>query len=153
VIAIRPATAEDAAAIAAVHVQSHRETYPAVFGADYIGPPLAERLALWGRVLPAGAFVATDEGRVVGFGHAHDGRITTLYILASHHRRGIGRQLLQALLGHLQGAGVREAHFEVLAGNDTAIRFYETHGARCVGRRPIEPGSKHDDLLYVIATR
>jgi ribosomal protein S18 acetylase RimI-like enzyme len=153
VIAIRPATAEDASAMAAVHVQSHRETYAAVFGADYIGPTLAERAALWRQVLPAGTFVATDDDRIVGFGHAADGRISTLYLLATHHRCGIGRQLLQSLLDHLHDAGVHEARFEVLAGNDTAIRFYEAHGARCIGRRPIEPGGKYDDLLYVIATR
>ena len=45
-IAIRPAVPEDAATIAAVHVQSHLETYRPLLGADYAGPSLDERIAL-----------------------------------------------------------------------------------------------------------
>jgi len=155
-IEFRAATPADAEAIAAVHVRSHRETYLASFGDGYISPPLEERQALWRRALPAGgAFVAAADGRVVGFGHAAGGRITTLYILRSHHRRGIGRRLMALLLDHLHRAGVAEARFEVLDGNTDAMRFYEALGATRIGREPLTGphAGGHADLIYRIAAR
>lgn len=150
-IAIRAAETADAAAIAAVHVQSHREAYAVLFGPGYTGPSLTERLAMWSRALAAGgAYVALDDGRVIGFGHARGARITTLYILASHHRLGIGRRLLRALLAHLHAQGTREARLEVLIGNTGAIRFYEAHGAVCIGQG-IADGAV--ELHYAIATK
>jgi SAM-dependent methyltransferase/ribosomal protein S18 acetylase RimI-like enzyme len=157
-IEVRPARSEDAAAIAAVHVQSHHETYRPLLGDGYAGPTLEERIALWTRWLPeGGAFVATDAGRAVGFGHARGDRITTLYILASHHRRGLGRRLLRCLLDHLDARGIAQARFEVLAGNTGAMRFYAAEGARAVGRQPVPDGPLGaappvEELLYAIAT-
>lgn len=149
-IAIRAATVADAEAIATVHVQSHREAYAGLFGPGYAAPTVAERRDMWRQVLPGGgAYVALDADRVVGFGHARDGRITTLYILASHHRLGIGRRLLRALLAHLSAQGVAEASFDVLAANTGAIRFYEAHGAVCVGQDHADGAA---ELHYVILT-
>ena len=149
-IAIRAATVADAADIAAVHVQSHREAYVGLFGPDYTAPTVAERLAMWRKVLSSGgAYVALDDRRVIGFGHARGTRITTLYILSSHHRRGIGRRLLRALLDHLRAQGVDEARFEVLMDNAGAIRFYEAHGAERIGQGHAGGAT---ELHYVIPT-
>ncbi len=155
-IEIRRAGPDDAEAIARVHVRAHGETYPPLLAPQpYAAPDLALRSAQWRGALggPGAAFVASDGGRVVGFGHLHDDTITTLYILASHHRRGIGRRLLARLLSELSTRGVAEARFDVLARNAGAIAFYEAEGARPIGRRTVEEADgTFEDIVYAIAT-
>jgi len=150
---IRPATAADADAIAAVHVQAHRETYARHFGAAYRAPALEQRQALWAGALagPGRAFVACADSRIVGFGHHYGHEITSLYLLADWHRRGLGRALFQHLLAAVAAAGQAEAHWAVLAANAPAIAFYEAQGARRIGRR-IDPHDGMEDLVYSLPT-
>ena len=125
--AIRVASPADAAAIAAVHVTSWRETYAGMLPEGIIANNSAERrLALWERVMREGTrdvFVATGErGEVVGFicggampaiirGRApipgHDAYVDALYVLSCAHGRGIGRALISALAERLRERGFR----------------------------------------------
>lgn len=150
---VRPATPADAAAIAAVHVQAHLETYGPHFGAGYRAPGLDQRQVLWAGALagPGRAYVACADGRIVGFGHHHGHEITSLYLLADWHRRGLGRALLRHLLAAVAAAGLAEAQLAVLAVNAPAIAFYEAQGARCIGRR-IDPHDGMEDLIYSLPT-
>ena len=155
-IEIRQALPGDAEAIANVHRQSHRETYPPLVGAENYWPRSNEsHLAQWQQALagPGIAFIASDGGRVVGFTHALGGRITTLYILAGWHRRGIGRGLLARLCQALAGRGIPRATFAVLALNAKAIAFYESLGARPTGSVVIEErDGSYEDRLFEIDT-
>ena len=148
---LRRAVTGDAAAIAATHVQCHAETYAPVFGAGYAAPDLAGRLALWTDILarPAILHVADMEGRIVGFGHAEGAEITTLYLRRSHHRRGLGRELLTLLLRDLAAAGHADARFNVLAANQPAIDFYLAQGARLVGTVMMDDALDH---IYALST-
>ena len=156
----RRASVVDAAPIAEVHSQSHRETYVPLVGEENYHPPDGEaRLAQWTGALsgPGIAFVALDGGRVVGFTHALADKITTLYILAAYHRRGVGRHLLGLMLEALAERGFSIARFEVLERNAKAVAFYESQGARMVSRAKGEaPGYSDqellDDLLFQIPT-
>src|SRR5437870_1932743 len=119
-IEIREAVLEDALAIAEVHVQAHRETYPPLFGAATREMPGIEgRFVLWRKALAREgvAYVAAENGRIIGFGHATGDTITTLYILAVHHRQRIGSNLLLRLLKSLRSRGIAEARLNVLALN------------------------------------
>jgi ribosomal protein S18 acetylase RimI-like enzyme len=157
--AIRAATTADAAAIAAVHVTSWRETYTGIVPEGVIVNNSAERrLALWERVLREGTrnvIVATGErGDVVGFicggampaiirGRApipgHDAYVDALYVLAAAHGRGIGRTLIGALAARLCERGFRSLALHVVSANP-AVRFYEHLGAQFIHAEPIADG-------------
>jgi ribosomal protein S18 acetylase RimI-like enzyme len=157
---IRLANQDDAEAIAEVHLQSHRETYPPLVGEQNYWPSgKAEQLAQWQQTLAGQdggrgiAFVAVAGGRVVGFTHAVGEQMTTLYILAAWHRRGIGRALLTRLCQALAARGIARARFAVLAVNSAAIRFYEALGAEPAGSIEIEEqGIRYEDRLFEIVT-
>ena len=106
-ITIRPSEASDAAAIARVHVDSWRTTYPGIVPDDYLNSLLSyeQREEFWEELLTQGesttfACVAEDtSGPVVGFASAgsersgeaaYKGELYTIYILDSHQRQGIG---------------------------------------------------------------
>jgi ribosomal protein S18 acetylase RimI-like enzyme len=159
-IEYRRASTADAAPIAEVHRLSHRETYVPLVGEENYHPPDAKaRLAQWKGALsgPGVAVVALQGGQVVGFTHALGGKITTLYVLAAYHRRGIGRNLLRLILEALAERGHATARFDVLDLNAKAIAFYESQGTRMVGRAKGEAAGYSDkelldDLLFEIPT-
>lgn len=156
--AIRRAMVDDAPDVARVHCQSHLEAYRPTFGDAYHGPSVAQRTAHWRERLTAGdvMFVALEDNAVIGFTHAtlEDGeaRVTTLYLLAAHHHRGIGRDLLRKILGHLAGLGHTEASFDCLALNAKAVAFYEAQGAREVARIINTDSQLHEEIRFVIPT-
>lgn len=55
-------------------------------------------------------------------GHLH------IDILPSHQRLGLGKKLVDALLGSLRDAGCKGVYLGMVAGNDGAARFYEREG-------------------------
>jgi ribosomal protein S18 acetylase RimI-like enzyme len=89
--------------------------------------------------------VACDGGEVVGFIgvrlgplYEHDdryGQIMALAVATHHHRRGVGRALMQAAELALVERGARE--LVVTSGNHRAAAhaFYENCGYRFTGRR------------------
>jgi ribosomal protein S18 acetylase RimI-like enzyme len=154
-VEFRRATVDDAAAIAAVHVQSHIETYGALREGWSFATAFERRLGLWTQALAEDgvAFVALDFGRVIGFGHAVGDRLTTLYLLATYQRRGVGLRLLRLLLSELSVRGYALVRFNVLASNVNAIGFYESQGAEVVERIVVEkPTGTREELVYEIAT-
>jgi len=155
-IEIRHAGAADAAAIAEVHLRSHRETYVALVGEKNYWPadPM-ERLHQWQGLLAGEGvvFVAVEKGDIVGIAHSLGARITTLYVLASHHRCGIGRALMKQLCRTLAGRGVATASLAVLTVNSPAIAFYKSLGAKEAGTITIEEGPlRYEDRLFEIDT-
>lgn len=57
-----------------------------------------------------------------------------LAVMPGHHRRGVGRQLLDECLDRLRNRGVTRVHLEVRDGNP-AVTMYQTAGFSPVGRR------------------
>jgi ribosomal-protein-alanine N-acetyltransferase len=68
-----------------------------------------------------GYCVASEEGK-----SAH---LISIGVLREFRRRGVGTELIQALVGNL-GSAVRELRLEVKQGNTEAIRLYEGLGFR-----------------------
>ena len=142
---IRPARPQDAPAIARVHVVSWHETYPGLVpGWEIAARSYVDRLALWTRELGTpsrgtAAFVAERDGAVVGFGLAgpqrmaalrdlgHTGEVWSLYVLRAAHGRGVGRALMEAMLGALADRGHASAALWVVTANPAA-QFYERFG-------------------------
>jgi len=125
-VRIRPATPDDAAAIARLHLRTHRATYAPLIDGPYQAPPFSRRLADWRSMLdgPGLSFVATEDDVIVGFIHAGGERIEPLHVAPSHHRRGLGRALLLQVLDGLRARGVPSAIFNVFEPNARAIAFY-----------------------------
>jgi [ribosomal protein S18]-alanine N-acetyltransferase len=61
-----------------------------------------------------------------------EAEVHTLAVDPAHHRRGIGRALLRAVLGHAVGATV---FLEVRTDNESAICLYRSEGFDVIGIR------------------
>lgn len=68
----------------------------------------------------------------MGAGEAH---VLNLCVADPLRRRGIGRQLLLAMLRHARDRGIRDAFLEVRRSNRAAIALYHQLGFECVGQR------------------
>ncbi len=160
---IRRATADDADAIADVHVSSWRTTYVGIVDQAYIDAlSVSERAAAWKRRLanPAGVdvLVAVDPpGGIVGFISGGDIReplpgfdaeLHAIYLLQSHQGAGVGRRLVRAWAAHAIDRGHRAAVVRVLAQNP-ACEFYARLGARVLQESTHAVGDKfYPDVLY-----
>jgi GNAT superfamily N-acetyltransferase len=152
---IRAVRADEAAAVAHVHVQADAETYRPIFGARFRAAPIEESLARWTAALMAGdVFLAAEEaGAVVGFAHAHGDWMSALYLAASHRRRGIGSALLTTLCAAVRARGVAEIRFQCVADNADARAFYEAMGARRVGHKYEGEGvDAWEEVVFVLAS-
>ena len=52
-----------------------------------------------------------------------------LFVAAEHRSSGVGRELYTAVLDHGRAVGARLLRWQVLPGNEAAIRFYRSFGA------------------------
>jgi putative acetyltransferase len=80
--------------------------------------------------------VAESGGRLLGgagFGPLDDGpegvcELQKMYLLADARGQGIGRALLERLMGAAAVQGYRQMYIETLAGMDAALRLYQRVG-------------------------
>ena len=138
---LRPAEPRDAPALAAIYAPYVRDT---VLSFE-LEPPdasvLLERLVdVQGRGLPW--LVAERDGVVAGYAYAgpHRARAayawsveTSIWIGADHHRCGIGRSLLNTLLGQLTDQGYVRAFAGVTLPNPGSVGLHEALGFTPVG--------------------
>jgi L-amino acid N-acyltransferase YncA len=151
-ILIREGTMQDAAAIAHVHVQSWKTTYPGIVPAAFLDAldeaEQTEKWQQWFRTAPMSVVVAEDEGGIFGFANGgairgqvgvYDAELYAIYLLQSGQRRGAGRALTQAMASALHRKGYQRMLVWVLEQNPSA-GFYQRLGAVPVARRMIELG-------------
>lgn len=150
---IRAATLLDAPAIARVHVSSWRSTYRGLLPDEYLESlselGYSER---WKRVITDGStriFVADEDGEVIGFasggreraGEAgYEGELYAIYVIEPAQRRGLGRELVRAVVGGLRELGLADMIIWVLRDNQGARSFYERLGGVFVRSQPITIG-------------
>src|SRR5258705_10016006 len=147
---IRAATILDAPEIARVHVASWRTTYQGLLADDFLASlDDAGYEDRWKRVLADGSmrvYVAEDAAGVVGFasggreraGEAgFGGELYAIYVLQSAQRRGLGSELVTAVVGGLQELGLSDMIIWVLRDNQAARAFYERLGGTYVRSHPI----------------
>ena len=79
-----------------------------------------------------------ENDAVVGFSLvrvvAVEAELLLIAVLPSHHRRGIGRRLLDHFMRQANDEGVTRVHLEVRDGNP-AVAMYRAAGFSAVGRR------------------
>lgn len=147
---IRRCTESDLATLESI-INEAAEAYRGVIPADCWHDPYMPREELVTEIAAGVEFLACDEGgALVGVMGLQRVRDVTLirhaYVRPSHQSRGVGRELLNALVSMSTG--------RLLVGTWTAatwaIRFYERHGFRLVA------GDEKDRLLdtyWNISTR
>src|SRR5882724_12423580 len=142
---IRPAAAADLSAITEIY--EHAVRYgTATF--ELIPPDLTEMTRRFG-VLMDGGFpylVATLEGRVVGYAYAGAYRPrpayrftveNSVYLQPAIHRRGIGLQLLQALIAESEARGYRQMIAVIGdSANAGSIGVHARTGFQMIGTHP-----------------
>ncbi|MDO6434876.1 GNAT family N-acetyltransferase [Flavitalea sp. BT771] len=83
-------------------------------------------------------FVAVADGQIIGFAtwffayYSWTGRaiyLDDLYVKDTHRKYGIGRQLLDTVIGHAKENNCRSVRWLVSRWNDNAIGFYQKMGA------------------------
>ena len=138
---IGTATAEDAGAIAAAHIDSIESIGPLFYGADVVHAwHAAIEPSIYVNAIAAGEkfFVArvSQEGRreVLGFSshHADHGRHGVgVYVRGIAARRGIGSALLRAAESSAVAAGATNLHLD---SSLAAVEFYKANGFVETGR-------------------
>jgi L-amino acid N-acyltransferase YncA len=152
-VEIRPATPEDAAAIAEIHVASWRWSYRDILpGAFLTRLSVDSREAMWlawfdSHEERATLLVAVEDGVVVGFagagpsrvdGSQHDtAQVRTIYLIESATGRGVGRALFASLMEALRAHRYSRATLWVFEANDRTRRFYEAAGWRFDGAHDV----------------
>ncbi|MGE5095950.1 MAG: N-acetyltransferase family protein [Betaproteobacteria bacterium] len=161
---IREAEQADAAAIARVHTESWRTTYAGILPRELIARESGTKSELvWQRRLahPArGAATWIAETRregIVGFatcGEARDpiegldAEIYALYVIHSHQRRGVGRELVRACARHFVRQGLFSFYLWVLKANRARL-FYDAIGGEEVATRNERLGlHRYDEIAY-----
>lgn len=139
---IRPATTDDAAEIARIHVEAWRAAYAGHMPDEFLrGLSVVDRRQAWERTLAAGTatvFVVLVGVEVAGFaivGASRDddagpgtGELHAINLDPAHWHSGLGRPLLEHAVTALRELGYRDATLWVLAANARARRFYERAG-------------------------
>ena len=151
-ILIRPATIDDARAIAEIGVLGWQAAYRGMLGADFLaGLSIGAREVAWTMALEsdpdraAPTCVAERDGRVVGYvssGPPRDedlsaptAEVYAIYVLPAEWRSGAGRALLISAASHWHACGAGEVVLWVLEDNLASRSFYEAMGWRPDGAR------------------
>ncbi|HUD52798.1 GNAT family N-acetyltransferase [Parvibaculum sp.] len=130
---------QDEDLIARLKIICWREAYPGILPQPILDDlNLGRSIVEWTHALQTGiAWIAEQSGGLVGFGHARDNEVTTLYVRKMDQGRGVGRELLQHCFDEIACLGHDEAHLWVLEKNIKAQRFYERMGGVATARRPV----------------
>jgi GNAT superfamily N-acetyltransferase len=141
---VRPATPDDADAIASAHVRSWQMAYRGIVPDALLDALSIERRASWWRgeltamAKPTACWVVERSGRVVGFasigaargdsGGPGVGELFAIYLEPEAWSQGLGRALMDRAVAGLRSGGFRTAILWVLADNVRGRRFYERAG-------------------------
>lgn len=69
-------------------------------------------------------------------------RVYQMWVAPTHRRRGVGRALLDAVIGWARTEGARIVELDVTTTNRDALRLYERGGFKPLGETsPLRPGS------------
>lgn len=142
---VRPATVEDAAGIAAVHILAWQQSYARlVEPGELDGFSVERRADRWRTIIEAGdvgVWVAEFDGVIGGFSSSaarNDDaprplELEAIYVLEEHHGSGAGQALLNAAVGDLP------AYLSVARDNPRALAFYRRNRFRPDGHTDRHP--------------
>lgn len=139
-MAIRLATPDDGAAVAAIYAPVVRDT---VISFEVDPPSVAEMAARIAATLPHYPYLVAEEaGRVVGYAYAgaHRARAAygwsvepSVYVAAGAQGRGVGRALYMPLFAILRAQGFASAYAGATLPNDASLGLHRAMGFEDVG--------------------
>lgn len=154
---IRTATAADAQGLAEIYNHAVENTV-AILNETLVD---AGNRAAWVAQRQGDGFpvlVAEEDGRVIGYASYgpwrpfHGFRETvehSVYVRDGQRGKGLGRQLMRALIDQAKSDGLHMMVAAVTAGNDASIRLHEALGFEVTARMP-QVGQKFGDWLELI---
>jgi ribosomal-protein-alanine N-acetyltransferase len=125
-VRLRPATREDALALAVVHAAAFETPWPPEAFTGLLDSPGVFALA---------AVEDAPVGLILMRAIAGEAEVLTLAVAPAHRRRGAGAALLAAGLDLAAAAGAQAAFLEVASDNPAAIGLYLGAGFETAGRR------------------
>jgi ribosomal-protein-alanine N-acetyltransferase len=135
--------------MAEAHVSQIAELEKLCFSAPWsrnsVASELNNPLSLW--------LVATDGDTVAGYIGSQsvmgEADMMNVAVHPDYRRKGIGKQLVEALVASLKDNGVYSLTLEVRASNEPAISLYDQLGFTQVGRRPNYYRDPREDALIL----
>jgi GNAT superfamily N-acetyltransferase len=141
--------------MAKVHIVSWRETYPGMLPDRMLARlSIADEAIRWQRTLDRApvsgstlAFVADQQGSILGYGTCHEqrtgllydqgftGEVSELYVLSEAQGHGLGSRLMSAMASALLDHGHHAMSVWVLERNIRARGFYESRGGKLIARK------------------
>jgi RimJ/RimL family protein N-acetyltransferase len=162
-MSVRVLTRADAAAFRELRLRAlkeHADAFTSSFEEDARQPLAATEQRLED---PANSFWgAFDGGRLLGIvgltrepraKNAHKANVVSMYVTLESGRRGLGRELLQAVIGHARNvAGLEQLVLTVTCGNEAATDLYRSAGFTTFGVEPraIKVAGKYFDKEHMI---
>jgi ribosomal-protein-alanine N-acetyltransferase len=120
----------------------------------WIAEQIAEQVAEQRTGQIAEGSAAEGGARGVGFLVAQNGgpewELENIAVLPEFRRRGVGGELLSALLQHARSLGAEQILLEVRASNESAIRFYKLSGFQQLARRRDYYRNPEEDALILV---
>jgi len=163
---VRPATADDAAAIAAVGRETWHDTYDDIMGREAV----EERVAEWydpetvrGYFEDQAfrAYVAETADELVGYAYSRPGQagetdgqgtdvwhLPAVYVRPDAQGAGIGAALVERVEADARDAAAAVVRLVVLAANEAARGFYEGRGYERVEERDESTVPGTTELVY-----
>lgn len=160
---LRPATPDDSAALARIHIAGWRASYGGLVDQTFLDAlDAAEWTANWQKWLVSGDVSAiishTDDGAPAGF--VSFGRLKTappgmspvrplytaeiyaIYILPAYWRQTLGRQLMDAATRTLKERKQKSLCLWVVEKNPRAVSFYKALGGQKCGSKTVSIGGR-----------
>lgn len=99
--------------------------------------------------------VAEVDGALRGYVQFDDERLHRLYVDSDRQGRGLGRELLEAALGHPRLAAAERIEVQVWEENERALRLYERYGFERAGTTRFAIGDEvvEDVVMVRVQTR
>lgn len=160
-IAVRLLTPDDYDALREIRLEALR-LHPANFAADPDQEAAMDKEAWLKRLATAVSFGGFLDGTLSGLAVFsrpaspklfHTGDLGAMYVRENARGTGLADALLEAVLDHA-AKDVEQIKLSVNAENARAVKFYERHGFRTIGRIPRSlniAGRFYDDLLMLRA--
>jgi ribosomal protein S18 acetylase RimI-like enzyme len=160
-VEVRRLGADDYDALRALRLES-LELHPELFAADLEQERAMTKEQWLARMATGATFGGFVDGKLSGmvvFARpsrpklAHTGDVGAMYVRGTARGAGLADALLEALVDHA-AREVEQIQLTVNAENARAIKFYERHGFRPIGRIPrsLHVGERYyDDLLMLRA--
>jgi RimJ/RimL family protein N-acetyltransferase len=160
-LVVRPLTPDDYEELRAIRLEALRDN-PASFAADADQEACYSKEEWLARLATAVSFGGFVDGRLCGLvvysrpkspKLAHTADLGAMYVRDQARGTGLADAMIEALIGHAT-TEVEQIKLTVNAENARAIKFYERHGFRAIGRIPRSlniAGRYYDDLLMLRA--